>query len=100
MEYVTIVLGLIQQVLPLIGPASTQTAQVAGVVSSIIAALVEFAPLIKKELGSLYTSVKGIVTALRGVATLPDQIAALDAFEAEIDAAWDAIEAKLDPDAG
>jgi len=91
------VLALIQQLLPLV--SGTQTAQIAGVVANIINTLMQFMPLIQKEVSAVYTTVKGIVTALRGVTSVPEQLADLDAFEAGIDAAWDAVVNQLDPDA-
>lgn len=97
MNALNAVLALIQQLLPLV--AGNQSAQIAGIVSGIIAALVEFEPLIMNELSTVYSAVKGIITSLRGVASQADQLAALDTFEASIDAKWAAIEAQLDPDA-
>jgi hypothetical protein len=91
------VLALIQQLLPLV--AGNQSAQVASITASIIAALVEFEPLIANELSTVYGAVKGIITSVRGVTSQPDQLATLDVFEAGIDAKWAAVEAKLDPDA-
>lgn len=96
-EVLTAVLALIQQVLPLL--AGSQTAQAGAAVAGIVAALVQFEPLIMNELGTVYTAVKGIIAGLRGVTSQADQLAALDTFEASIDAKWAAIESKLDPDA-
>lgn len=97
MQALTAVLALIQQVLPLL--AGSQSAQTASIVTGIIAALVEFEPLIMNELGTVYGAVKGIIASVRGVTSQADQLAALDVFEAGIDAKWAAIEQKLDPDA-
>ena len=96
-QVLTAILALIQQVLPLL--AGNQTAQVAAVVAGIIEALVQFTPLIKNEIGTLYTSVKGIITSLQGVTSDTDQLAALQSLDAQVDAAWAAVEQKLDPDA-
>jgi len=93
----TAFLALIQQLMPLLtGP---QTAQVTALISGVVTALIEFSPLIEKEISGAYVAVKGIITSLQGVVSQPDQLAALQAFDAQIDAAWNAIETQLDPDA-
>lgn len=96
---VTTVLGLIEQVLPVIGGIAGTT----GPVGAVIATLIKFEPLIVQAIGSapaIYTNVKNIVTALKSdPSTIPAQIKALRALEARLDAEFEAAAAAVDPDA-
>jgi phage-related protein len=65
----------------------------AGTIGKIIAALVNLLPLIIKEIQALVPIVQNIITALRGNGQItPEQLDALDAMEAQIDADYDAAE--------
>lgn len=90
------VLTLIEQILPLLtGGSSTAT-----LIVNIINALVKFMPLIEDEVSTVYTSVKNIIAALSAnPATTAEQMSTLGALDKQVDDAWNAIEAQLDPDA-
>jgi hypothetical protein len=87
------VLGLITQILPLVGVKNTEA------IGSIVKTLTDIAPLVTSQIGSTYTGVKNIIDSLsEHPATTADQMAALKAFDKMVDDAWDAVEAILDPD--
>mgnify|MGYP001616748312 CR=1 FL=1 len=87
------VLRMINQFLPLIGGSN------AAAVGSVINTLTDIAPLVTDQIGATYTGVKNIVDALSShPATTEDQLKALRAFDKQVDDAWDAIEAQIDPD--
>jgi hypothetical protein len=88
------VLGLIGQILPLVGVGNS------AAIGSIIKTLTDIAPLVTDQIGATYIGVKNIVNALSDhPATTAEQMAALKAFDKQVDDAWDAIESQLDPDA-
>lgn len=92
----TAILNLVQQVLPLIQAGN---ANATGLVAAIINALQTWIPMIVTEIGTLYQPVKNIIEALKqnGVVTA-DQIAALQALDAKMDAAFEAAAGDVDPD--
>lgn len=90
---VTSVLGLIGQVLPLIGGSNS------AAIGGIIKTLTDLAPLITDQIGATYTGVKNIIDAIGShPASTADQLVALKAFDKQVDDAWNAIEGQLDPD--
>jgi hypothetical protein len=90
----TAVLALIEQILPLLGSSQ------ANLIASIIDALVKWLPLIIQEVSALYTPVKNIIEALSAnPATTADQLATLQQLDAQVDTAFEAIAAQVDPDA-
>jgi len=96
MIYVTAVLALIEQILPLL----TKGGQAVTIITSIINTLVKFMPLIVDEVSTVYQSVKNIIAALSAnPASTEDQMKTLQTLDKQVDDAWDAIESQLDPDA-
>jgi hypothetical protein len=91
------VLAMIQQIMPLIGTSSATVSMVA----SIIEALTKLLPYIMDEISTVYTAVKNIIAQLQNTgAPTADQLAALTALDAQVDAAWTKVQAQIDPDAG
>ncbi|HXP63984.1 MAG TPA: hypothetical protein VN815_00800 [Steroidobacteraceae bacterium] len=85
-------LGLIGQLIPLITSSANAT-----LIDSIINTLEGFLPFIIQEVEALYQPVKNIIAALSAnPATTASQLAALQAQEAQIDAAFDAAAASTD----
>ena len=85
-------LGLIGQLIPLITSAANAT-----LIDSIINTLEGFLPFIIQDVEVLYQPVKNIIAALSAnPATTASQLAALQAQEAQIDAAFDAAAASTD----
>ena len=88
-------IDLIQQFLPLIptvGPASP-------LINKVIDTLQDMAPLITDQIGVTYTGVKNIIKSLSdNPGTTAEQLAALRLLDKQVDDAWNAIEAELDPD--
>ena len=90
------VLSLIEQILPMIGTASTTVTMI----EKIIGVLTKLLPYIIDEISTVYTAVKNIIAQLQNSgAPTPDQITALQSLDTQVDAAWDAIQTQLDPDA-
>jgi len=90
----TAVLALIEQILPLLGSSQ------ANLIASIIDALTKWLPLIIQEVSALYTPVKNIIEALSAnPATTADQLATLQQLDAQVDTAFEAAAAAVDPDA-
>lgn len=88
------VVGLITQILPLVGVKNTEA------IGGIVKTLTDIAPLVTSQIGATYTGIKNIIDAIGShPATTEEQLAALAAFSAQVDAAWDAVEKQLDPDA-
>lgn len=81
---VTAVLGLLQDLEPLIVNS--------GTIAKAITLLEEIVPVIAAEIGDLLQPVKNIIAALsaKGDVVTPDQLAALQALDAQVDAAFDA----------
>lgn len=91
---VSAVVGLIGQLLPLIGGSNS------AAIGGIIKTLTDIAPLVTDQIGATYTGVKNIINSIGShPATTADQLVALAAFDKQVDDAWDAIEGQLDPDA-
>jgi len=90
------VISLINTVLPLIHKSSAGSTAMGTVVDTII----KLEPLVTDQVGTLYTGIKNIIASVSAhPATTADQMAALRAFDKQVDDAWNAIEAQLDPDA-
>ena len=78
-------LALIEALLPTIGVAST------SVIEKIVAALVQIVPIIAANASNFLTPVKNIIAALQSSgAVTPDQMTALQALDAQVDAAFEA----------
>lgn len=97
-------LTAIQSLLPLLGlagPTGTIVASIIAALTKIVPMLETLAPLVGDEISLLYQGVKNIIANLRGdgVVTTAQQDADLDALDARVDASWDAIAGKFDPDA-
>lgn len=91
------VLGLATAIIPLIPNSSAGSSSIGGVIKTIT----DLAPLVTDQVGTVYTGVKNIIASIGAhPATTEEQLAALDAFDKQVDDAWNAIEGKLDPDAG
>lgn len=89
------VLSVIEQFIPLLG-TSSQTAQL---IASIINALTQLLPYIINEVSTVYTSVKNIISLLSSSGALTtEQLNSLQALDAQVDAAWNNIQASIDPD--
>jgi len=87
------VVDMAQRFLPLIHKGDTKS------IDTIIDTIQSMAPLITDQIGDTYTGVKNIIDAVGShPATTEDQLASLAAFSAKVDADWNAIEGKLDPD--
>lgn len=90
------VLSLIQTILPLISHGAAGTSQIGTVIDT----LTKLTPLVTDQIGTVYTGVKNIIASVGShPAATADQLAALKAFDKQVDDAWNAIEAQLDPDA-
>lgn len=90
------VIDLIQKFLPLIpvaGPA-------APIINDVVDTLQEFSPLIVNQVETTREGVKNIINAVSSNPnTSTDQLKALRELDRKVDAAWEKIEAQLDPDA-
>ena len=90
------VLSLIGGVLPLLGTGNSAT----NAIGKIITTLTDMGPLIVDQIGKTYTGVKNIINTIGShPATNADQLAALQAFDKQVDDAWNAVESQIDPDA-
>lgn len=88
------VFGLITQILPLVGVKNTEA------IGSIVKTLTDVAPLVTSQVSVTYTGVKNIIASVGAhPATTAEQLASLMEFNKQVDDAWNAIEAQLDPDA-
>lgn len=97
-------LTAIQSLLPLLGVAGSTSAAVVNIITAltkIIPVLEQLAPIVGDEISLIYQGIKNIIANLRGtdVETTAQQDADLDALDARVDAAWNAISAQFDPDA-
>lgn len=97
-------LTAIQSLLPLLGTAGAAASAVTNIITAltkIVPVLEQIAPLLGNEVSLIYQGVKNIIANLRGtdVETTAQQDADLDALDARVDSAWDAISVKFDPDA-
>lgn len=81
--FVSAVLALLQQLIPVIGNA--------GAVAKVIAALVQIIPLIIQQYNDLLPMVKNIINALSDhPASTDEQIASLKALNKQVDDAFEA----------
>jgi UDP-N-acetylmuramyl tripeptide synthase len=81
---------LIEGLLPSLGIAGS------NVITKIIVALIQIVPILAEEATNLITPVKNIIAALQTKGPLtPDQMAQLQALDAQCDAAFDAALAKV-----
>lgn len=88
------VVDLVQTFLPLIKKDDS------GAIGKVIDTLQSAAPLVVDQIGDTYTGIKNIIDSIGShPATTEEQLAALKAFSQKVDAAWDAIEKQIDPDA-
>lgn len=94
LEIVTAIIALIEQIIPLLGTSSAT----ANIIDSAITMLTKILPLIIDFVPTVYTSIKNIIAALGSSAT-PEQWTALQALDAQVDAAFDAAAKDVDPDA-
>jgi hypothetical protein len=91
---VNTVVDLVQKFLPLIHKDDS------GTIDKVIDTLQTMAPLVVDQVGVTFTGVKNIIASVGNhPATKAEQLAALMAFNKQVDDAWAEIEAKLDPDA-
>jgi len=96
-ELIAAFLSIIEEVLPLLGVGTNNTA----LITTIINALKKLLPLIGNEAAVLYKTIKGIIQALTAdPSTTSEQLAALREIDAQYDAAFEAAAAAVDPDAG
>lgn len=91
------VVSLINTVLPLIHKSPAGSPAMGSVVNTLTA----IAPLVVDQVGTVFTGVKNVIASVGShPATTADQRASLAAFDKQVDDAWNAIEAQLDPDKG
>ena len=80
-----VIVALLAQLMPLIGSVSS------GAVGNIITLLEQIIPVAVKEATDLVPIIQNIISQIRGGSTVTaDQLAALDALDARIDAEFDA----------
>ena len=84
-SFAAAVVAMLTALLPLLGGASTQG------VAAIIKALMQIIPLVVQEATDLVAPIQAIIAALgANPAATSDQLAALEALDAQCDAAFDA----------
>lgn len=89
------VLAMIEQMLPLVGTSAATV----SLVTSIVNALTQLMPYIINEISTVYTAVKNIIDQLKNTgAPTPDQLAALQSLDAQVDSAWANVQVQIDPD--
>lgn len=92
---ITTVLSLIQTVVPLVAKGGT-----ADQITKIIDLLEKLLPALGEQVSALYRVIKDIITALSATPGTPEeQLARLRALDAQVDAAFEAAAAEVDPDA-
>lgn len=98
---VTTVMSLVEALLPSLGVAGSSVT----VVDTIINALVKIVPVLEKlapvfgnEIALIYQGIKNIIANIRGTDTTAEQDAALDSLDTQVDASWNSVAAKFDPD--
>lgn len=90
------VLGLAGAIIPLIPNSAAGSSSIGKVIETITS----LAPLVTDQVGTIYTGIKNITASIGShPATTADQLAALQAFDKQVDDAWDAIKGQFDPDA-
>jgi hypothetical protein len=88
----SIILTLLQQLLPLITTSGN-----AAVIGNVITALTNILPLVVSEVETLIPPIKNIIAALSASpATTAEQLATLQALDAQADAAFEAAAAATD----
>lgn len=100
LSIITTIIALIEQFLPLIGTSAATVTMI----DSVIATLTKLLPLITEFVPVVYNSIKNITVSLRNAlnndpAATKAQWDAIDAIDAQLDAANDAAIAAVDPDA-
>lgn len=92
---ITMALSLIQTVVPLVAKGGT-----ADQINKIIDLLEKLLPALGEQVSALYRVIKDIITALSATPGTPEeQLARLRALDAQVDAAFEAAAAEVDPDA-
>lgn len=76
----------------------TPVVKEAGIVAKIIQTLVDITPVVIKEAKDLAPLIKQAVSVLKGNTVTDEQLAQLDALEAQIDAEFDSAVAKAEED--
>lgn len=80
---IPLLVGLLGQIVPAIGGNS-------ALISVVVQGLVQLVPLLTQEFKDLLPIVQGIIADLKGnAAVTPDDMATLDALNAQVDAAFD-----------
>jgi len=92
---ISAILAIVQALVPILGTSSAT----ASVIASIIDALTKLMPFIIDEISTVYQSVKNIIAALQNSGA-PDQaqLDALNTLDAQVDKAWNDVQAQIDPD--
>jgi len=81
---ISLALALLQQVLP------TLTTANAGLITKIVEGLIALIPILVNEYKALLPMIQNVITALKSNGNITaDQLTALDAMEAQIDAAFE-----------
>lgn len=90
------VLAVIESFLPVLGTSAATVTMVTNIVSALTALM----PYIVNEIETVYTAVKNIIAQLQNSgAPTSDQLSALQSLDAQVDAAWNTVQAQIDPDA-
>jgi hypothetical protein len=97
-QIIIAVLSGIAQILPLL--LGTKNADTTNAINGVISIIEKLMPLIVDEISAVYQSTKNIIAALSAnPATTAEQAATLAQFDAQVDAAFEAAAADVDPDA-
>jgi tripartite-type tricarboxylate transporter receptor subunit TctC len=97
-QIIIAVLSGISQILPLL--LGTKNADTTSAINGVISIIEKLMPLIVDEISAVYQSTKNIIAALSAnPATTAEQAATLAQFDAQVDAAFEAAAADVDPDA-
>ena len=93
---ISAIIAMIEQIIPLLGTSAATTTMI----TTIIDTLTKILPLIIDFVPTVYQSIKNIIAALSNdPSTTPAQWTALQALDAQVDTAFDAAAAAVDPDA-
>ena len=97
-QIIIAVLSGVSQILPLL--LGTKNAYTTNAINGVIGIIEKLMPLIVDEISAVYQSAKNIIAALSAnPATTAEQAATLAQFDAQVDAAFEAAAADVDPDA-
>jgi hypothetical protein len=97
-QIIIAVLSGVAQILPLL--LGTKNADATNAINGVISIIEKLMPLIVDEISAVYQSAKNIIAALSAnPATTAEQAATLAQFDAQVDAAFEAAAADVDPDA-